>query len=204
MPVFSKELPALDKHMGFDLKRCPESKPLDAIVTCEEFLVTQTHFWGGRTVPHELENCQACLKMQPYRTHVYVSAVIPATREHFIFECSANAAKAFDEYHKSYGTLRGCLFRASRPKATRNGKVVILTRQADLQKCPLPTAPDLEIALCVIWQIPYSKQGKTPTSLKKSGLNIDKKLKKAHLEPEDNAPEPSTIGEIINGSNENF
>lgn len=197
MPIFSSDLPVVEKHMGFDLKRCPDSKPLDAICTSENFLVTQTHFWGGRTVPHEIENCPACNKMQPYRTHVYLAGIIPSSREHFIFECSSNAAKAFDEYRNIYGTLRGCFFRASRPKGTRNGKVVIITRQADLQKCPLPEPPDLERALCVIWQIPYSKETATPTAIKMNGTKIDRVTRYEQLNPPNDSGGEKLLNEVL-------
>jgi len=197
MPVFSKTLPTLERHMGFDLKRTPESKPIDGIVTCELFLVTQTHFWGGRTVPHELYDCPACARAQPFRTHVYISAIMPDTREHFLFECSSNAAKAFEEYLGTYGTLRGCFFRASRPKKTKNGKVVILTKQADLTKCHLPQPPDIERALCVIWQVPYDGTSPNQTILKKDGANIDPEIKREMSTPRDNAGEPVLLSSVV-------
>jgi hypothetical protein len=54
----------------------------------------------------------------------------------------------------TYGTLRGCLFTASRPKRCRNGKVEITCRPFDLTKIALPKSPDIPAAMAVIWQLP--------------------------------------------------
>ena len=53
MPTWSTELPSVQKHMGYDLRRTPPAAPLHAICTCTDLLVCDTHFWGGRTLPCE-------------------------------------------------------------------------------------------------------------------------------------------------------
>jgi hypothetical protein len=98
--------------------------------------------------------CQACCQKQPYRTHVYVSAFDPKTHVHFLYECTANAAKPLEEYFQTTGTIRGCLFNASRPKGGMNSKVVIVTNTANLSRNPLPNPPDIPKALAVIWRLP--------------------------------------------------
>lgn len=170
MPTWSRKLPAKTSHQGFDLRRTPASAPIGGIITCDHYLCCDTHFWNGRTTPCERTvneegktvddaACSACLAKQSWRTHTYVSAFNPKTSEHFIFECSANAAKAFEEYQQATGTLRGCIFHASRPKCTPNGKVVILTNTANLARQPIPHAPDIIRALAVIWRIPQTALG---------------------------------------------
>jgi hypothetical protein len=165
MPAFRNELPAQDKHMGFDLRRTPATASLTAVVTCDDFYVVDTHYYHGRTTPCErfttdeygktiAGNCAACAETMPYRSHVYISAFDNRTHEHFLFECTAHAAKPFAEYAKAVGTLRGCAFQATRPKGAKNSKVVITTATANLGKINLPDPPDIVKALCVIWRIP--------------------------------------------------
>lgn len=154
MPSWSTDLPPSPSHHGFDLRRTPPDRPLRAIVTCDQLNICFTHFWGGRTRPCEKPNCEACLAMSPARAHCYLSAMDPATRDHFLFECTAAAALPFRDWFETYSTLRGCLFQALRPKRRRNSKVEILTKPADLSKINLPSAPDIARAMAVIWQIP--------------------------------------------------
>jgi len=124
------------------------------MITCNELLGCYTHWWTGRTIPCETPNCEACAENQPARWHAYTSCFDPKTHEVFIFECTANAARALEHYFNSFGTLRGCLITATRPKRRRNAKIEILTQPADLSNLNLPRPPDLTKALAIIWQIP--------------------------------------------------
>lgn len=161
MPTWRTELPPEGKNRGYDLHRTPTAAPLIAIVTSDNLLVCDTHYWHGRTTPCERvcnaegrtiddSHCPACVDKAAWRTHVYVAAFDARKREHFIFECTTHAAKMFQEYRAAAGTLRGCIFNATRPKATPNGKVSIITHAADLSKTFLPPAPDVTAALAVI------------------------------------------------------
>lgn len=165
MPTFSNTLPALSKHHGFELRRTPTNGSLAAIITCDSMIVCDTHYWGGRTIPCEricgpegktLDDspCGACRSKQPWRTHAYVSAYTPKSGEHFIFECTANAAKTFEEHYVAAATLRGCGFAANRPKGGPNSKVVIIEVAVNLGRITLPNAPDVIAALSVIWRLP--------------------------------------------------
>lgn len=154
MPCWSSDLPAVDRHNGYDLRRTPTDRPLRAVITCDTLNVTWTHYWGGRTRPCEAPDCDACNHNSPRRAHCYVSAYDPTTREHFLFESTAAAARAFADWVETYGTLRGCYFQAHRPKRRRNAKVEIVTKPWDQTKGKLPEPPDVARAMCVIWQIP--------------------------------------------------
>lgn len=211
MPTWSTKLPKLQKHMGYDLRRTPQCASLQAIVTCPELLVCDTHFWGGRTIPCERQhveingtisagNCPACNEAVPYRTHVYVSALETKTREHFIFECTAHAAKSLEEYRLANGTLRGCIMHASRPKMLKNAKVVIQTSPANLGRVNLPDPPNVILTLTTIWRLPLTglaiedKRHENPTvRTKKEPINRMR-------EQPDNQPDPPTIGEILGGN----
>lgn len=202
MPTWSSELPSEAKHMGFKIKRTPANSPIQGIITCDDLLVCDTHYWGGRTVPCERPDCPACNESIPYRTHVYVSAFAPKAGEHFIFECTAHAAKPLAEYRAATDTLRGCIFNAIRPKGHKNAQVVIETNTANLGRLHLPSAPNLILALSVIWRLPLT------------GLAIEHqrhhspevKTRKAPLDQmrqqPDNQEDPPSIGEVLDGNNE--
>lgn len=224
MPTWSNRLPPEGNHMGFQLRRTPTAATLGGIITCDIFLVCDTHFWHGRTVPCEREvndegktlddsNCPACREKQGYRTHVYVSAFDPKRREHFLFECSTNAAKAFAEYHEAASTLRGCAFHASRAKQTPNGKVSIVCCTANMANVQLPQPPDLAKALCVIWRIPLTGLSHQLVDERLvPDLAVTKsKHSRSHVNPEplrnmrsqpDNEPDPPTMAEILAGNGE--
>jgi len=201
MPTFSSDLPTERRHMGFDLKRTPADKPLLAIVTAEAMTVTNTHYWGGRTVPCEMPDCEACNAAVPYRTHVYVSAFCPKTHSHFIFECTEHAARAFAEYIAANSTLRGCYFSAARPKGSKNGKVCITTRPADLTRVSLPSPPNLVMALSVIWRLPMPALRELYQTDGQATIRTDSARTAAMRRQPDNQPDPPTIGEIIGGGN---
>lgn len=154
MPNWTNDLPSSTKRLGFELRRTPADRPIRAIATSNDLHICWTHFWGGRTIPCEKPDCEACHAMSPSRAHCYLSAMDPATRDHFIFESTAGAAQPFADWIATYGTLRGCYFQAVRPKRRRNSKVEIICKPADLTKITLPAPPDIPIAMCTIWQIP--------------------------------------------------
>ena len=201
VPTWTNELPTERKHMGFDLLRTPQEKSLAAIVTSEAMTVTNTHFWGGRTVPCEMPDCEACNASVPFRSHVYVSAFDVKSHAHFIFECTAHAAKAFEDYQKAAGTLRGCYFVASRPKGTPNGRVTIATKPADLTRQPIPAAPNLILALSVIWRLPTPALREMYNVAGNSRIRTDSAASAAMRTQPDNQPDPPTIGELIAGKN---
>lgn len=197
MPTFFERIPTKQTCKGWDLKRTPVSGGISGIITCEKLVATQTHFWGGRTVPCEGEVCKACLAIVPSRWHIYVSAFNPKTREHFIFECTGIAGQPLEDYFEANKTLRGCFFGASRPKCKPNAKVFIETKPMDLAKIVLPPAPDLIRALCTVWQVPAGpidglKEGESARLPKKNGKAISKMR-----EHEFNGADPLTMGSIL-------
>jgi len=202
MPTWSNQLPSTDRHIGFDLRRTPHDHPLTAIVTTEDMIGCYTHYWGGRTVPCEKPDCPACNATVPFRWHSYVSAFDPKTRDHFIFECTANAAKAFEDHKAAHSTLRGCYFIACRPKRSKNSKVEITTKPADLARITLPNPPDLIKALSVIWRLPGAALMDAPPHGKTRGIKPrGKTLTEMREQPFDVA-DPPTMAEILSGNGE--
>lgn len=197
MPTWKTTLPDKSHDSGYRLRRTPASGPLRGIVTADRLLVVDTHYWHARTTSCErITNaegrttddslCPACIAKQPWRTHCYVPAFDPKTREHFIFECTDAAALPFEEYFAANGTLRGCLFLATRTTSKTNGKVSITTTAADLQKYHIPPAPDLPRALCVIWRVPQPSIAPELAARGRNRLESDPKALLDMLKPADN------------------
>lgn len=201
MPTWRNELPRTDKHMGFDLRRTPSSTSLHAIITCDNLLVCDTHFWHGRTQPCERPDCTPCNESIPFRTHVYVSAFDPKKGEHFLFECTAHAAKPIEEYFQANKTIRGCIILAVRPRGTRNAKVVIQTGTANLQRVQIPDPPNLIRALSVIWRLPANAVTAEETKFRPPEVRTRAEpLRQQRTQP-DNAADPPTVGAILSGNN---
>ena len=211
MPTWEKELPVQQKHMGFDLRRTPATSALQAIITSEEILVCDTHYWGGRTIPCEriqklsdgskvAGDCPPCREAMPFRTHVYVSAFDTKSQEHFIFECTSHAAKPLEEYQKANGTLRGCIFHAERPKGAKNSKVVIQTNSANLAKNPIPEAPNLILALSTIWRLPGSAIAVEREKHRSAEIKTRRAPINRMRNQPDNQPDPPTMKEILSGN----
>lgn len=150
---FSPNVPEKTSGSAFTLHRTPAKGKLIATVTCDQLVGCPTHFYGGHTVPCEAPDCQACQAASPWRWHGYLSAVDSKTGEHIIFEVTAQAAEPFAAYRKHHGTLRGCLFQATRRGQYRNGRVLIQCKPADLTQIVLPDSPDLITCLCYIWHV---------------------------------------------------
>jgi hypothetical protein len=163
MPNWTSQIPDPGTKYGFDLRRTPPDHPLVAIVITPDMIGCHTHYWGGRTIPCEDIQCPACAENMPSRWHAYLGCWDPKTRDTFLFECTAKAAQAFELYRESFGTLRGCLFSAARPKRRKNARVEILTKPADLTHVNLPPAIDVTRAMTVIWQLP-ANACTTPTA----------------------------------------
>lgn len=213
MPTWKTELPPEHTNMGFCLKRTPASAPIHAIITSPDLLICDTHYWHGRTTPCEriqtadsatLDDspCQACREKTPWRTHVYCSCYDVKHQDHFLFECTAHAARPLQEYRQANSSLRGCILFATRPKGGPNSQVIIETGTANLTKLFLPEPPNLMLALSVIWRLPLKglviedRRHHSP-ELRTRAAALD-----AMRSQPDNLPDPPTVAEIIAGNGE--
>jgi len=154
MPSWSHDIPKDPRGPSFPIVRTPAFKPLMAIVTSQDLVGCFTHFFHGRTIPHEDAGCEACHEGIPFRWHAYQSIYQPETAAHLLFECTAASGEAFTEYRDKYHTLRGCKFEARRMNSKPNGRILIRTRPADLAQLILPKPPDLVKCLSILWDLP--------------------------------------------------
>lgn len=154
MPQFSHAPPADGRGLSLPLRRCPPRGALVAVITSDDLIGCPTHFYGGRTVPCDAERCLPCQEGVSWRWHGYVSAYLMKAKLHFLFEMTARCAEVLIQYRRAHGTLRGCLFEATRHSQTANGRVYIQTRPIDLEGIPVPDPPDLPKLLSMIWNVP--------------------------------------------------
>jgi len=153
MHTFQNAPPADPRGVALKLVRTPASANLRAVVTSDNLVGTYTHFWKGRTLPHDHDDSPACKAGMPYRWHAWLSAYTATKHEHILFEMTAQAAELFATYRKAHGTLRGALFDANRPSRKPNGRVNIHIRPTDLSGHVLPDPPDLIKCLSIIWNL---------------------------------------------------
>ena len=154
MPSWTKSPPEDSRGQGLPLLRTPAVRSIRAIVTSKTLIGTDTHFWGGHTVPCERPECEACNNGIGYRWHGYLTAYNPNDQLHFIFEMTANAATVFNDYQTVNDTLRCCQFEAYRWKHVKNGRVIIKCERSAINPAALPNAPDLERVMAIIWRLP--------------------------------------------------
>jgi len=154
MPVYSNTPPPEASGVAMPIQRTPAARPLTAIITSDDLVGCNTHFWHGHTVPCDPPDCEPCKDCIPYRWHAYCAAYLPNTSLHFLFECTAAAAEQLVQYRRAYGTLRGCQFTAYRWRQSPNGRVIIRTQQSATPTDALPKAPDLKRVLAILWQLP--------------------------------------------------
>jgi len=190
MPVFESTPPKDERGVALSLFRTPSFKPITGIITSHDLVGCYTHFYHGRTTPHEPENCQPCQDGLPYRWHAWVAAISKKPRTHFLFECTAQAAEAFVHYRKAHGTLRGCFFRSQRLTKQPNGRVRIETQQADLSDIVLPQEPDLTVALSIIWNI-------AAPAIEPKGIRKNMPALRISPEPPDALPIGKSNGSVL-------
>jgi len=154
MPTWTKAPPDDPRGQGLPIIRTPATRPLRAIVTSDSLIGTDTHFWGGHTVPCERPDCDACNHRIPYRWHGYLAAWNPTQQLHFVFEMTAQAATRFQEYQAEHNTLRCCDFEAWRWRHAKNGRVILKLQHSAIPSHALPDAPDLCKIMSIIWRLP--------------------------------------------------
>jgi hypothetical protein len=163
MPTWTNAPPSDPRGHGLPLIRTPAAGCLRAIVTSETLIGTDTHFWGGHTMPCERPDCEACNHGIGYRWHGYLTALNPSDDLHFIFEMTAQAAVPFNEFQTKHGSLRTAHFQAYRWNRRKNGRVIIKLEHSATPSHALPPAPDLYKIMAVIWRLP-------PTNVIDAGL----------------------------------
>lgn len=193
MPRFTNAPPSDPRGQPLPLRRCPFHRPLTAIVTCHDVVGCPTHYWGGRTVPCEEQDCEPCLAGVRWNWHGYVSAYDLNLKLHFLFEVTARCSEAFTDYRKANPTLRGCHFEATRPSGKSNGRVYLRTKTADLQKTAVPDAPNIPDVLAMIWNITPAEISEAPQIKGAPAIKVNSNGNGRDWQPEVTSDEARTV-----------
>jgi len=161
MPAYTNQPPRDASGTALPILRTPANGTLRACVTSDDLIGTNTHFWGGHTVPCTPPDCEACRNGVPYRWHAYLTAIHSKKSLHFLYEMTAPAAEMFVAYRAKRSSLRRCIFEAYRWRSSANGRVMLRCEPAPDENLILPPAPDLESVLAILWQLPQANV--TPT-----------------------------------------
>lgn len=154
MPNWTHNPPDDPRGYGLPIIRTPANRTLKAVVTSDQLIGCDTHFWGGHTVPCTRPDCEADKAGIAYRWHGYISAFNPADELHFVFEMTAQAAAKFTTYREEHHTLRCCQFEAWRWGHKKNGRVILKLQHSAIPTHALPEAPDLANVMAIIWRLP--------------------------------------------------
>jgi len=173
MHQFSNTPPKDPRGESLPLVRCRVGKPMVGIILSEDLLGTATHFWRGRTIPCDRENCVPCSEGFPWRWHAYVGVYSPNVSKTCLFEMTARATEPLISYRETYGTLRGCHLTAKRANMSPNSRVILQTKQADLQGITLPPPPDIIKVLSIIWNIDLPSISEGPRQKNQPSLKVD-------------------------------
>ena len=157
MPTWTQSPPTDPRGHGLPLIRTPASGCLRAIITSDNLVGTDTHFWGGHTVPCERPNCAACHEGIAFVWHGYLAAFNPSDSLHFIFEMTCQAAHIFNDFRQKHGSLRTAMFEAYRWNRRKNGRVIIKVEHSATPSKALPNAPQIEKVMSIIWRLPEPK-----------------------------------------------
>lgn len=153
MPVFTNQVPDDPRGYALPLLRCPTGRPFVSIIISDDLLGCATHFWGGRTVPHEELDCEPCNNGNPWRWHSYMACYSPKLDDSCILESTRRVSKMLTKYRQTHGTLRGCHFRGQRRTSARNSRVNIELKPADLRSIRLPEPPNMLACMAIIWNL---------------------------------------------------
>ena len=157
MPRFDVTPPDETKKFTLELRRAQPGPGVKGICTCDNLIGCHTHYYGGRTVPCEGEECEACKDGFTPRWHGYISAFSPISNEHFLFEMTQTAAEKFNAFQNEYSTLRGCLFIAKRRTKSPNSRLLVQLKPSNPNRKDIPDAPRIERILCHIWNVPFDE-----------------------------------------------
>ena len=155
---FTNTPPADSLGHNLRLVRTPIHGLLKLAATSHDLLGCPTHWWKGRTMPCQKAGCPACDSGAPWRWHAWLAGLLAGSKEHVIFEMTAQATDPLIAFRKANASLRGCILTAQRSKPKTNGRVLLTCAPGDLSKIHLPAPPNLIAALCQIWNIPLPEQ----------------------------------------------
>ncbi len=151
MPTFQNRPPTGSGTNNLQIIRTPATGVLVGLIASPDLLGTATHYWNGRTVPHETENCEPCLSKVSWRWHSYLVIQKQPEQQFFLLELTAQATDPLVEYRKLHKELRGAVIKTKRRGERRNGRVCVDIFPRHNDHIVLREPPDVLDVLCNLW-----------------------------------------------------
>lgn len=184
---YREDVPA-DESVNNSLRilRAPAKGNATFLITSTKVLGTRNHFYGGKTVPCMLGECEPCRQGLPWRWAGYFGIWHPPTNEHAVCEVPAAAGKKIAQYREEHGIVRGVKITLFRAGNRVNGRVLVNLAASDASKVNMPKELDLEVFLCNLWNIALENTGRSPErggAEQLSPCNFSGRMKEAIKEP---------------------
>jgi len=140
-----------DMNFPWRIVRASHLRPTKFAVISVQHYGVYTHYWKGRTSPHLKHFCGACNDGMLPRWYGYVLALLSPGKEKIVFEFSAKACETILKAESDFGTLRGLVFTATRPKGKENSPVQLQLHSNNYNPAELPAPEPIRPIIARIW-----------------------------------------------------
>jgi hypothetical protein len=145
----SPDLPQL--RSKFKLVRIGRSEKHRTIILSEKLIGVWTHYFRGRTCPHEEPTCPACDAKNARRWYGYLACWNTTTDTRYMLELTPQAAEILIEYERKRKSLRGLEIYVRRTGDKPNSPCETIIPKEQQSHLALPGAFDVREALMIIW-----------------------------------------------------
>ena len=143
----------VNEEQHFQIMRTPPGGQMRGVITTDDYVGVNLHYYRGRSTPCRKNSCEACEAGHRPRWTGYVLLMSIKTRKVNIFEFTQRAWNAFNQVRAVKGSLRGVELIASRLGKRDNGPLTVVFEEARHDADMLPPAPELREILERIWEI---------------------------------------------------
>lgn len=145
----SPELPQL--RSKFKLVRVGRSEKIRTIVLSPQLVGVWTHYFRGRSCPHEEPTCPACDARNARRWYGYLACWNTATDTRFLLELTPQAAEILLDYQAKKKSLRGLEIFVRRTGDKPNSPCETIIPKEQQSHLALPGDFNVREALMIIW-----------------------------------------------------
>ncbi len=164
MSIFQSTPPDRKERHNLTIVRTPAKGKVGGVILAPSMWGAAIHF-HGRSLPCSNDQaCPICKTGNVPRWTGYLPIWLPGWIKPALLELPTAAAEQVAAYAIDTGKIEHKSITCDRPKGRANSRIRIDIRTENMDGYKLPAAPDVQRALCLIWQIDYDDIW---TSLKK-------------------------------------
>lgn len=195
MPDFTNTPPDGHGTNNLQIIRTPAKGALVGVIASHDILGCATHFWNGRTIPHETIGCEPCNAQVSWRWHSYCVIQNSPDGQFFLLELTAQATDALVEQRMRCGTLRGAVIKTTRRGEKLNGRVHVCIRERKPGDPDLRDPPDILSILCNLWGLDRSRMRAYKTLGHKQSVTPDPGIDRINdpIPPNPKKEEPTNL-----------